>query len=54
MANVCTSCNREIAQGTRAVKFPCPGCAEFEIWRCEHCRELSNVYVCPKCGYTGP
>lgn len=50
----CTSCNREIASGDVAVKFPCPQCAEVEIWRCSHCRRLANTYECPKCGFIGP
>jgi len=54
MVNVCTSCNREIAQGERAVRFHCPSCGNFEIWRCRKCKRLSNPYACPQCGFRGP
>ncbi|MEM2907956.1 MAG: zinc finger domain-containing protein [Candidatus Hadarchaeales archaeon] len=54
MMATCTSCNREIAPGDRAVKFPCPSCGNFEIWRCAKCRRLSNPYRCPSCGFVGP
>ncbi|MEM2890085.1 MAG: zinc finger domain-containing protein [Candidatus Hadarchaeum sp.] len=54
MANVCTSCNRDIAQGEIVVRFPCPSCGEVEILRCAKCRRLSNSYRCSKCGFTGP
>ncbi|KXB00440.1 RNA-binding protein [candidate division MSBL1 archaeon SCGC-AAA261C02] len=50
----CTSCNRDVGQDGRATNFPCPNCGEAEIWRCEKCRRLSNQYVCPNCGFTGP
>ncbi|MEM3399592.1 MAG: zinc finger domain-containing protein [Candidatus Micrarchaeia archaeon] len=46
----CTTCGRK----TKVFAlFPCPACGE-EIIRCFHCREISNVYVCPKCGLKGP
>jgi predicted RNA-binding Zn-ribbon protein involved in translation (DUF1610 family) len=51
---VCTSCNRQITQEGRAVKFPCPSCAKAELWRCEKCRKVSNPYTCPNCGFAGP
>lgn len=35
------------------VEFPCPKCGE-KVVRCNHCREISNVYVCRKCGFEGP
>jgi hypothetical protein len=54
MTGVCTSCNREIAQGERAVHFLCPSCGKTEIWRCAKCRKLSNPYRCPSCGSVGP
>ncbi|MEM3692906.1 MAG: zinc finger domain-containing protein [Candidatus Bathyarchaeia archaeon] len=50
----CFSCNRIIAPGERAVKFPCPSCASITIWRCERCRILRRQYKCPSCGFTGP
>ncbi|MCS7131268.1 MAG: zinc finger domain-containing protein [Hadesarchaea archaeon] len=54
MMATCTSCNRAISPGDQAVKFPCPSCGNFEIWRCAKCRRLSNPYRCPSCGFTGP
>ena len=38
----------------KAVKFPCPSCGEFTMWRCERCRVFGRSYKCPKCGFTGP
>lgn len=54
MANLCSSCSREVAPGEIATRFPCPNCGEFEIWRCAKCKRLSNEYKCPKCGHVGP
>jgi predicted RNA-binding Zn-ribbon protein involved in translation (DUF1610 family) len=54
MDAVCTSCNREIPSGEVAVRFFCPQCGEYEIWRCTTCRKISNPYRCPRCGFEGP
>ncbi|MCJ7770091.1 zinc finger domain-containing protein [Candidatus Bathyarchaeota archaeon] len=50
----CIWCGHVIAPGEKAVKFPCPSCGEFELWRCEKCRDFGRSYKCPKCGFQGP
>lgn len=48
---ICSSCGKQ----TRGyAEFPCPHCGESTIVRCPHCREVSNVYKCVKCGGEGP
>ncbi len=51
---VCVSCNRVIMPNDKCVKFYCPRCAEYLIWRCEYCREFAREYRCDKCGFEGP
>ncbi|MCW4032411.1 MAG: zinc finger domain-containing protein [Candidatus Bathyarchaeota archaeon] len=51
---LCNWCGKIIAPGERAIKFPCPGCGEVVIWRCEKCRLFGRSYKCPKCGIKGP
>jgi|YelNatPaOPRAMG01_1025707.scaffolds.fasta_scaffold03676_18 predicted RNA-binding Zn-ribbon protein involved in translation (DUF1610 family) len=46
----CISCGSLVKD---YVEFPCPSCGE-KIVRCSHCREISNIYVCKKCGFEGP
>ncbi|MCD6092907.1 MAG: DUF1610 domain-containing protein [Candidatus Aenigmarchaeota archaeon] len=50
----CTSCHGNVVSEENFTRFKCPKCGEAEIVRCEKCRKLSNVYVCPKCGFEGP
>ncbi|MHA1379994.1 MAG: zinc finger domain-containing protein [Candidatus Helarchaeota archaeon] len=50
----CSGCGRIIESTNKAVKFNCPNCGEFEIWRCERCRKFSRNYRCPKCDFIGP
>ncbi len=50
----CTTCNRNIVSDNDFVKFDCPSCLKAEIIRCKNCKNLSNEYVCPKCGFVGP
>ncbi|MCP8310525.1 MAG: zinc finger domain-containing protein [Candidatus Methylarchaceae archaeon HK02M1] len=50
----CTSCNRPIAPGEKAVKFYCLNCGQVVIWRCEKCRKFSRDYKCINCGFIGP
>ncbi|MBI2183925.1 MAG: DUF1610 domain-containing protein [Thaumarchaeota archaeon] len=50
----CTSCNRPITPGEKAVKFYCPECGEVLIWRCEKCRKFSRSFKCINCGFEGP
>ncbi|RDE17923.1 MAG: RNA-binding protein [Candidatus Thorarchaeota archaeon] len=50
----CTSCHSSISPRENCVKFQCPSCGEFTIWRCESCRRFSNRYKCPSCGFDGP
>ncbi|MCS7142566.1 MAG: zinc finger domain-containing protein [Aigarchaeota archaeon] len=51
---LCTSCNRPISPDEKSVNFPCPNCSKIVIWRCELCRELARIYVCPSCSFEGP
>jgi predicted RNA-binding Zn-ribbon protein involved in translation (DUF1610 family) len=48
----CVSCNVRLT-GEGAVKFKCPICGAA-MGRCGKCRQQSNPYVCPKCGFQGP
>jgi predicted RNA-binding Zn-ribbon protein involved in translation (DUF1610 family) len=48
----CVSCNVRLT-GEGAVKFKCPICGAA-MGRCGKCRQQSNQYVCPKCGFQGP
>ncbi|NWF96405.1 MAG: DUF1610 domain-containing protein [Candidatus Thorarchaeota archaeon] len=50
----CTSCHRSVSPQGRNVKFSCPQCGGFTIWRCEVCRKFSVRYSCPNCGFEGP
>jgi Zn-ribbon RNA-binding protein len=51
---LCTSCNRPVTPGERAVNFPCPNCHEVLIWRCQKCRKFTRRYKCSNCGFEGP
>ncbi|MCW4040185.1 MAG: zinc finger domain-containing protein [Candidatus Bathyarchaeota archaeon] len=51
---VCIWCGHTIMPREKAVKFPCPSCSEFVMWRCEKCRTFGRAYKCPSCGFTGP
>ncbi|NMC04250.1 MAG: DUF1610 domain-containing protein [Candidatus Lokiarchaeota archaeon] len=50
----CTGCGSVIHPAEHAVHFPCPGCGDNEIWRCESCRKMAHPYVCIKCNVEGP
>ncbi len=47
---VCSSCNKK---SESYVKFKCPSCNET-MYRCEHCRALSNAFKCKNCGLELP
>ena len=32
----------------------CPKCGEYEIGRCDQCRDQGVAYECKKCGFMGP
>ncbi|MCK5333078.1 MAG: RNA-binding protein [Candidatus Aenigmarchaeota archaeon] len=51
---VCTSCSSNIIASEPFVRFSCPSCAEADIVRCSRCKNASNNYTCPKCGFVGP
>ena len=51
---VCSCCRKEIAPKVRFVRFTCPSCKKEKIYRCPRCRQISNPYVCPECGFSGP
>ncbi|MGY5876496.1 MAG: zinc finger domain-containing protein, partial [Candidatus Thorarchaeota archaeon] len=36
----CTSCHGSVSPQEDSVKFQCPSCGEFNIWRCEACRRF--------------
>ncbi len=49
----CTSCGAALpVKGS--TQFLCPGCGEVAIGRCPRCRDQSVLFVCTKCGFTGP
>ncbi|ADE37118.1 MULTISPECIES: HVO_2753 family zinc finger protein [Methanohalophilus] len=50
--NYCTSCGVHLSDKGFA-RFACPEC-DTELGRCIKCRQQSNNYVCPKCGFMGP
>ncbi|MCK4883930.1 MAG: RNA-binding protein [Candidatus Diapherotrites archaeon] len=52
MTKKCTTCNREVTNDY--IELKCPNCNKAVIIRCMQCRELSNTYVCPECGFQGP
>lgn len=47
----CVSCGR---LSNACTNFACPACGNGKIVRCLHCREISNIYRCPDCGFEGP
>ncbi|MDG6244823.1 MAG: zinc finger domain-containing protein [Methanolobus sp.] len=47
----CTTCKKNLVE-TGYVRFPCPVCGT-ELGRCISCRQQSNPYKCPKCGFVG-
>ncbi|RLI98986.1 MAG: RNA-binding protein [Candidatus Aenigmatarchaeota archaeon] len=49
----CTSCGRGVT-GDKFIRFLCPKCNKEDIIRCPVCRKNSKIYVCKKCGFTGP
>ena len=49
---LCVSCKEEIS--SLGVIFKCPKCGKQDIPRCTKCRQLSSVYVCTHCNFTGP
>ena len=51
---VCNGCGKLIAPYENGVSFPCPNCADIQIYRCERCRTFARNYTCPKCQFTGP
>lgn len=50
----CSSCGTSLIGQEDFVKFKCPDCGENIIIRCKRCKQLSNMYICEKCGFTGP
>ncbi|WP_406656767.1 zinc finger domain-containing protein [Methanolobus sp. ZRKC2] len=48
----CTACGKRLVE-SGFVRFPCPSCGR-ELGRCVSCRQQSNPYTCPKCGFVGP
>ncbi|MEM2134901.1 MAG: zinc finger domain-containing protein [Candidatus Jordarchaeaceae archaeon] len=51
---LCTSCGKVVSPEKGAVRFPCPNCGKYTIWRCERCRLFSNTFKCPLCNFEGP
>lgn len=50
----CTSCDMNVISEDGFSKFMCPECGKAMIIRCKKCRNLSNIYKCPECGFEGP
>ena len=38
----------------RLSEVKCPKCGEYEIGRCDQCRDQGVAYECKKCGFMGP
>ena len=51
---VCISTKKQIVNDTGAVRFPCPGCADYEIVRSSFAKKNAIKYHCPACNFTGP
>ncbi|QHK18304.1 DUF1610 domain-containing protein [Methanomassiliicoccaceae archaeon DOK] len=50
---ICSSCGKRLV-GKGNTFFKCPRCGEYEIGRCDQCRDQGVSYECKKCGFIGP
>lgn len=50
---ICSSCGKRLV-GKANTFFKCPRCGEYEIGRCDQCRDQGVSYECKKCGFIGP
>jgi predicted RNA-binding Zn-ribbon protein involved in translation (DUF1610 family) len=50
---ICSSCGKRLI-GHGNTFFKCPKCGEYEIGRCDQCRDQGVPYECKKCGFIGP
>ncbi|MBR4227180.1 MAG: DUF1610 domain-containing protein [Candidatus Methanomethylophilaceae archaeon] len=50
---ICSSCGKRLI-GHGNTFFKCPKCGEYEIGRCDQCRDQGVSYECKKCGFMGP
>lgn len=50
---ICSSCGKRLI-GHGNTFFKCPKCGDYEIGRCDQCRDQSVPYECKKCGFIGP
>ncbi|MDP3729066.1 MAG: zinc finger domain-containing protein [bacterium] len=50
----CSASKVELSNNRGSVIFSCPKCAQADIIRSFHSRELGTKYTCPKCGFEGP
>ncbi|MBO4797991.1 MAG: DUF1610 domain-containing protein [Candidatus Methanomethylophilaceae archaeon] len=50
---ICSSCGKRLI-GRGNTFFKCPKCGDFEIGRCDQCRDQGVPYECKKCGFMGP
>ena len=50
---ICSSCGKRLV-GHGNTFFKCPKCGEYEIGRCDQCRDQGVSYECKKCGFIGP
>ncbi|MBQ8373842.1 MAG: zinc finger domain-containing protein [Candidatus Methanomethylophilaceae archaeon] len=50
---ICSSCGKRLV-GHGNTFFKCPKCGEYEIGRCDQCRDQGVAYECKKCGFMGP
>lgn len=51
---ICSTCKTHVMARDNFVQFDCPECGEERIVRCRSCKNISNRYVCSKCGFSGP
>ncbi len=50
---ICSSCGKRLI-GHGNTFFKCPKCGDYEIGRCDQCRDQCVPYECKKCGFIGP
>ncbi|MFX1563545.1 MAG: zinc finger domain-containing protein [Promethearchaeota archaeon] len=53
-SDFCSSCGGLVAPRENSVQFSCPSCGGVILKRCQKCREFTNSYTCPACGFKGP
>ena len=50
----CNSCGKNIGYKMHYSSFLCPKCGKSKIIRCGECKIRAVIYICDKCGFSGP